>query len=78
MDVAAGLLNITTQNYAVGGSTSGAVPGQLGIPRGFANLTKATTIFVPSTIEQVTKLICRCFEGPVLDIFTPRSSMNMK
>lgn len=60
MDVAAGLLNTTTQNHAVGGATSGAVPGQLGIPKGFANLTAATAIDVPSTLEQVTTLTCIC------------------
>lgn len=53
MDIAAGLLNVTAQNYAVGGATSGAVTGVLGIPRGFANRTAATSINVPSTLEQV-------------------------
>ena len=53
LDIAAGLLNITAQNYAVGGATSGAVTGVLGIPAGFANRTAATSVEVPSTLEQV-------------------------
>lgn len=60
MDIAAGLLNVTAQNYAVGGATSGAVTGVLGIPPGFANRTAATSINVPSTLEQV-----RCIHSVV-------------
>ena len=53
IDIAAGLLNVTVQNYAVGGATSGAVTGRLGIPASFANRTSATSVDVPSTLEQV-------------------------
>lgn len=53
LDIAAGLLNITSQDYAVGGATSGAVTGRLGIPAGFASRTSATSVEVPSTLEQV-------------------------
>ena len=53
IDIAAGLLNITVQNFAVGGATSGAVIGSLGIPTGFANRTSPTSVDVPSSLEQV-------------------------
>ena len=55
IDVAAGLLSITLEDYAVGGATSGAALGSLGIPVGFANQTTATTVDVPSTLEQVSQ-----------------------
>ena len=53
IDVAADILNVPLKNYAVGGATSGATQGELGVPAGFANQTVATTIKVPSTIQQV-------------------------
>jgi hypothetical protein len=52
-DIAAEILELPIENYAVGGATSGATQGELYIPPGFANLSTEAIIKVPSTLEQV-------------------------
>ncbi|DBA82794.1 TPA: hypothetical protein ACH3X1_007020 [Trebouxia sp. C0004] len=55
--VAAGLLNVSLTDYAVGGATSGAVIGSLHVAAGFGNNTAATVVEVPSAIEQAEAYI---------------------
>jgi len=54
--VAAGLLNATLTDYAIGGATSGAVPGYLEIPASYANRSSPAVVEVPSSLEQVVQL----------------------
>ena len=65
IDIAAGLLNVSLEDNAVGGATSGAALGSLGIPVGFANRTAPTTVDVPSTLEQVkqNRILNTCADG---------------
>ena len=54
--VAAGLLNAPLTDYAIGGATSGAVPGYLEIPASYANMSSPAVVEVPSSLEQVCQL----------------------
>ncbi len=54
--MAAGLLNATLTDYAIGGATSGAVPGYLEIPASYANRSSPAVVEVPSSLEQVVQL----------------------
>lgn len=56
-DIAAEILDLPLENYAVGGATSGATQGELYIPPGFANLTTEAIIKVPSTLEQAENYV---------------------
>ncbi len=51
--MAAGLLNATLTDYAIGGATSGAVPGYLEVPASFANNSSPALVEAPSSLEQV-------------------------
>ena len=51
--VAAGILNATLTDNAIGGATSGAVPGYLEVPASYSNASMASVVEVPSSIEQV-------------------------
>ena len=55
--MAAGLLNATLTDYAIGGATSGAVPGYLEVPASFANSSSPALVEVPSSLEQVFQLL---------------------
>ncbi len=54
--VAAGMLNVSLTDYAIGGATSGAVPGYLEVPASFSNQSTPTAVEVPSSLEQVSYL----------------------
>lgn len=55
--MATGLLNATLTDYAIGGATSGAVPGYLEVPASFANRSSPALVEVPSSLEQVFQLL---------------------
>ena len=55
--MAAGLLNATLTDYAIGGATSGAVPGFLEVPASYANGSSPAVVEVPSSLEQVFQLL---------------------
>ena len=76
--VAAGLLNATLTDYAIGGATSGAVPGYLEVPASYTNGSSPAVVEVPSSIEQVFEefkvdllIICDTFT-------TNRKSANIR
>ncbi len=55
--MAAGLLNATLTDYAIGGATSGAIPGYLEVPASFANNSSPALVEAPSSLEQVFQLL---------------------
>ena len=54
--VASNALGVNLTDYAIGGATSGAVPGALTIPASYTNTSRPTVVEVPSTLDQVKVL----------------------
>ena len=51
--VTANTLGVNLTDYAIGGATSGAVPGTLTVPGSYTNSSLPTVVEVPSVLEQV-------------------------
>ena len=54
--MASNALGVNLTDYAIGGATSGAVPGVLTVPASYTNSSRPTVVEVPSSLEQVMLL----------------------